>query len=176
MGFTGFDDPPGGIAKIIAGYHQFHAVRRAVASTVTANRSGGDRKAGVIWHTQGLGKSVLLAFYTGQLVGDPTRENLITNRNDLNNQRFTTLTMCRDRMRQPPIQAESGENLQWAMPRALGGVIFTTVQKCAPGRDEPYPMLPLVGVVAGKTHPRRSRSTMRWPTTRAQFKSWETIN
>lgn len=69
--FTGFDDTPRGIAKIIAGYHRFHAVRRAVGSTVTANRSGKDCKAGVIWHTQGLRKSVLMAFYSEQLVRDP---------------------------------------------------------------------------------------------------------
>ncbi len=85
--FTVFGDTPGGIAKIIAGYHQFHAVKRAVVSTVEASRSQGDRKAGVIWHTQGSGKSLLMAFYAGQLVREPAMENptivVITDRNDL---------------------------------------------------------------------------------------------
>jgi type I restriction enzyme R subunit len=73
--FTVFGDTGGGIVKIIAGYHQFHAVKRAVTSTVEASRSEGDRKAGVIWHTQGSGKSLLMAFYAGQLVREPAMEN-----------------------------------------------------------------------------------------------------
>lgn len=109
--FTVFGDRPDGFAKIIPGYHQFHAVKRAVASTVEASRSGGDRKVGVIWHTQGSGKSLLMAFYAGQLVREPAMENptivIITDRNDLDDQLFGTFSMCRDLLRQTPEQAES---------------------------------------------------------------------
>ncbi len=108
--FTVFGDTPGGIAKIIAGYHQFHAVKRAVDSTVAASRTQGDRKAGVIWHTQGSGKSLLMAFYAGQLVRALEMENptivVITDRNDLDDQLFATFSMCRDLIRQTPVQAD----------------------------------------------------------------------
>ena len=157
--FTVFGETPGGIAKIIAGYHQFHAVRRAVASTVAASRSGGDRKAGVIWHTQGSGKSLLMAFYAGQLVREPAMENptivVITDRNDLDDQLFGTFSMCRDLIRQTPVQADSREDLQKALSRASGGVVFTTIQKFAPEKGESYPMLTdrrNVVVIADEAH------------------------
>ncbi len=157
--FTVFSDTPGGIAKIIAGYHQFHAVKRAVASTIEASRSEGDRKAGVIWHTQGSGKSLLMAFYAGQLVRDPAMENptivVITDRNDLDDQLFGTFSMCRDLIRQPPVQADSREDLQKALSRASGGVVFTTIQKFAPEKGEAYPMLTdrrNVVVIADEAH------------------------
>lgn len=157
--FTVFGDTPGGIAKIIAGYHQFHAVRHAVVSTVEASRLEGDRKAGVIWHTQGSGKSLLMAFYAGQLVREPAMENptivVITDRNDLDDQLFATFSMCRDLIRQPPIQADSREDLQRALSRASGGVVFTTIQKFAPEKGEAYPMLTdrrNVVVVADEAH------------------------
>jgi type I restriction enzyme R subunit len=157
--FTVFGDTPGGIAKIIAGYHQFHAVKRAVISTVEASRSQGDRKAGVIWHTQGSGKSLLMAFYAGQLVREPAMENptivVITDRNDLDDQLFATFSMCRDLIRQTPIQAENREDLQKALARASGGVIFTTIQKFAPEKGEAYPMLTdrrNVVVIADEAH------------------------
>ena len=143
--FTLYGDTPGGIAKIIAGYHQFHAVKRAVASTVEASRSGGDRRAGVIWHTQGSGKSLLMAFYAGQLVREPAMENptivVITDRNDLDDQLFSTFSMCRDLIRQTPVQADSREDLQKALSRASGGVVFTTIQKFAPEKGAAYPLL-----------------------------------
>jgi type I restriction enzyme R subunit len=157
--FTVFGDTPGGIAKIIAGYHQFHAVKRAVISTVEASRSEGDRKAGVIWHTQGSGKSLLMAFYAGQLVREPAMENptivVITDRNDLDDQLFATFSMCRDLIRQTPVQADSREDLQKALARASGGVIFTTIQKFAPEKGEAYPMLTdrrNVVVIADEAH------------------------
>ncbi|MBA4491534.1 type I restriction endonuclease subunit R [Paracoccus sp. S1E-3] len=157
--FTVFGDTPGGIAKIIAGYHQFHAVRKAVTSTVEASTSGGDRKAGVIWHTQGSGKSLLMAFYAGQLVRDPAMENptivVITDRNDLDDQLFGTFSMCRDLIRQTPVQAESREDLQKALSRASGGVVFTTIQKFAPEKGEAYPRLTdrrNVVVIADEAH------------------------
>ena len=144
--FTVFGETGSGLAKIIAGYHQFHAVRHAVDKTVEASAPQGDRKVGVIWHTQGSGKSLLMAFYAGQLVRRPELENptivVITDRNDLDDQLFGTFSMCRDLIRQTPIQADSRDDLQSALSRASGGVIFTTIQKFSPATGESiYPML-----------------------------------
>jgi len=158
--FTVFGDTGSGVAKIIAGYHQFHAVRHAVESTVTASAPEGDRKVGVIWHTQGSGKSLLMAFYAGQLVRRPELENptivVITDRNDLDDQLFGTFSMCRDLIRQTPIQADSRDDLQKALSRASGGVIFTTIQKFAPAKGETeYPVLTdrrNVVVIADEAH------------------------
>lgn len=144
--FTVFGETGSGLAKIIAGYHQFHAVRHAVDKTVEASAPQGDRKVGVIWHTQGSGKSLLMAFYAGQLVRRPELENptivVITDRNDLDDQLFGTFSMCRDLIRQKPIQADSRDDLQSALSRASGGVIFTTIQKFSPATGETiYPRL-----------------------------------
>ncbi|MDP2358882.1 MAG: type I restriction endonuclease subunit R, partial [Beijerinckiaceae bacterium] len=174
--FTVFGETGSGVAKIIAGYHQFHAVRRAVDSTLRAlalntkqltearyvgglheapaayglpdvtGYPKGDKRIGVIWHTQGSGKSLLMAFYAGQLVRHPAMENptiiVITDRNDLDDQLFGTFSMCRDLIRQTPIQADSRDDLQAALSRASGGVIFTTIQKFSPATGEAiYPML-----------------------------------
>ena len=131
--FTVFGETGLGLAKIIAGYHQFHAVRHAVNSTVTASSPEGNQRVGVIWHTQGSGKSLLMAFYAGQLVKHPAMANptlvVLTDRNDLDDQLFSTFSMCRDLIRQTPLQAESREDLQKVLSRASGGVIFTTLQK-----------------------------------------------
>jgi type I restriction enzyme, R subunit len=131
--FTVFGDSGSGFVKIIAGYHQFHAVRHAVASTVRASATGGDKKVGVIWHTQGSGKSLLMAFYAGQLVLHPAMANptivVLTDRNDLDDQLFATFSMCHDLLRQTPVQADSREQLQSLLTRDSGGVIFTTLQK-----------------------------------------------
>lgn len=144
--FTVFGETGSGLAKLIAGYHQFHAVQHAVEKTVEASAPQGDRKVGVIWHTQGSGKSLLMAFYAGQLVRRPELENptivVITDRNDLDDQLFGTFSMCRDLIRQTPIQADSRDDLQSALSRASGGVIFTTIQKFSPATgDAIYPML-----------------------------------
>ncbi|MEI6209369.1 MAG: type I restriction endonuclease subunit R [Desulfuromonadales bacterium] len=166
--FSVFGNTGSGLIKIIAGYPQFHAVKRAVESTIRAialsprvmvaedpadyglsgvkNYQKGDRRVGVIWHTQGSGKSLLMAFYAGQLVRHPELENptivVLTDRNDLDDQLFATFSMCRDLIRQTPIQAESREDLQKALNRASGGVVFTTIQKFAPASGETvYPML-----------------------------------
>jgi type I restriction enzyme, R subunit len=144
--FTVFGETGSGLAKIIAGYHQFHAVLHAVKKTVEASAPQGDRKVGVIWHTQGSGKSLLMAFYAGQLVRRPELENptivIITDRNDLDDQLFGTFSMCRDLIRQTPIQADSRDDLKSALSRASGGVIFTTIQKFSPATGEAaYPML-----------------------------------
>ena len=131
--FTVFGDGGSGLVKIIAGYHQFHAVRHAVASTVRASSPEGDNKVGVIWHTQGSGKSLLMAFYAGQLVLHPAMANptlvVLTDRNDLDDQLFATFSMCGDLLRQTPVQADSREQLQALLTRDSGGVIFTTLQK-----------------------------------------------
>lgn len=158
--FIVFGDSGSGIAKIIAGYHQFHAVRHAVEATVAASAPEGNRKAGVIWHTQGSGKSLLMAFYAGQLVRHTEMANptlvIITDRNDLDDQLFGTFALCRDLIRQTPIQAESRDDLQAALNRASGGVIFTTIQKFAPTRGEDaYPVLTdrrNVVVIADEAH------------------------
>lgn len=150
--FTVFGETGSGLAKIVAGYHQYHAVNRAIESTIraawqacvaeepasyglpsVATQAKGDRRAGVIWHTQGSGKSLLMAFYAGRLVKHPALENptlvVLTDRNDLDDQLFSTFSMCRDLIRQTPLQAESREDLQKLLARASGGVIFTTLQK-----------------------------------------------
>ena len=160
--FTVFGDTGSGISKIIAGYHQYHAVRHAVKSTVGATSPEGNRKVGVIWHTQGSGKSLLMAFYAGQLVRRPELQNptivVMTDRNDLDDQLFGTFSMCRDLIRQTPIQAENREDLQKALNRASGGVIFTTIQKFAPARSggglsgADGPAQPLVVVIADEAH------------------------
>jgi type I restriction enzyme, R subunit len=143
--FIVFGEMGSGTAKIIAGYHQFHAVKKAVAATVEASKAKGDRKVGVIWHTQGSGKSLLMAFYAGQLVREPAMENptivVITDRNDLDDQLYSTFSMCRDLIRQTPMQATSREDLQQALARASGGVVFTTIQKFAPPKGETYTAL-----------------------------------
>ena len=158
--FTVFADTGSGLVKIVAGYHQFHAVRHAVKSTIAAASPKGDRRIGVIWHTQGSGKSLLMAFYAGQIIAHPAMENptfvVITDRNDLDDQLFGTFSMCRDLLRQTPQQADSREDLQKALTRPAGGVVFTTIQKFAPERGETdYPVLTdrrNVVVIADEAH------------------------
>jgi len=115
----------------------------------------GDRRAGVIWHTQGSGKSLLMAFYAGQLVRHPAMENptlvVLTDRNDLDDQLFATFSMCRDLIRQTPVQAESRDHLQSLLNRASGGVIFTTLQKFGEV-TEPLTTRRNVVVIADEAH------------------------
>lgn len=144
--FTVFADTDSGIAKIVAGYHQFHAVQHAVARTIEASNPKGDKRVGVIWHTQGSGKSYLMAFYAGQLVKTPELENptivVITDRIDLDDQLFQTFASCRDLIRQTPVKIESRDDLSTALNRASGGVIFTTIQKFATDDDRGiYPVI-----------------------------------
>lgn len=148
-----------GLIKIIAGYHQFHAVRHAVECTVKASSPDGDKRVGVIWHTQGSGKSLLMAFYAGRLVLHPAMQNptlvVLTDRNDLDDQLFSTFAMCRDLIRQTPVQAESREDLQKLLNRDAGGVIFTTIQKFSPEKGDDYPVLTSrrnVVVIADEAH------------------------
>jgi type I restriction enzyme R subunit len=146
--------------KILAGYHQFHAVRHAVARTIEATRPNGDRKVGVVWHTQGSGKSLLMAFYAGQIIKHPAMENptllIITDRNDLDDQLFGTFSMCKDLLRQTPQQADSREELRKLLDCPSGGVIFTTIQKFSPTEGETdHPLLTNrknVVVIADEAH------------------------
>ncbi|MGH6972257.1 MAG: type I restriction endonuclease subunit R, partial [Caulobacteraceae bacterium] len=144
--FTVFGDGGGGPFKIIGGYHQFHGARKALGEAIAATRPDGDRKIGVVWHTQGSGKSLLMAFFAGLVVKAPELENptvvVLTDRNDLDDQLSSTFGLCRDLIRQTPEQADSREDLKRLLDRASGGVIFTTVQKFAPERgEEDFPEL-----------------------------------
>ena len=159
------DDGSGKLVKKMAGYHQFHAVRIAVRETLRAaelqsegqetgrHESGcrpggevGDRRIGVVWHTQGSGKSLTMAFYSGAIISEPAMQNptivLLTDRNDLDDQLFTTFSRCRDLLRQPPAQAESRTDLREKLSVVSGGVVFTTIQKFFPEeRGDTHPTL-----------------------------------
>lgn len=145
--FIVFEDTEGGtIAKKIAGYHQFHAVKKAVDTTVHASSLEGDKQCGVVWHTQGSGKSLTMAFYAGSIIQHPQMENptlvLITDTNDLDDQLFGTFARCHQLLRQTPTQAQSRRHLRELLKVASGGVIFTTVQKFFPeGEETRFPQL-----------------------------------
>lgn len=144
--FVVFADGGSGLFKIIAGYHQFHGARKAVREAVAASGPDGDRKIGVIWHTQGSGKSYLMAFFAGLVVKAPELENptivVLTDRNDLDDQLAATFSLCKDLIRQEPSKADSREDLRRLLARNSGGVIFTTVQKFTPERgEEAFPEL-----------------------------------
>lgn len=144
--FTVFADRGDGPFKIIAGYHQFHGAQKAVREAIDASSPDGDRKIGVIWHTQGSGKSFLMAFFAGLAVRSVELQNptlvILTDRNDLDDQLFGTFSLCRDLIRQKPEQAENRDDLKRLLERSAGGVIFTTVQKFLPaGSEENFPLL-----------------------------------
>ena len=177
------DDGSGALVKKMAGYHQFHAVRVAVDETLRAaklqraeariaEREGhyeagrrpggepGDRRIGVVWHTQGSGKSLTMAFYTGAVIGEPAMENptvvVLTDRNDLDDQLFGTFSRCQDLLRQPPTQAESRADLRSKLSANAGGVVFTTIQKFFPEeRGDTHPSLSErrnIVVIADESH------------------------
>lgn len=144
--FTVYGDKGDGPFKIIAGYHQFHGAQKAVREAIEASKPGGDRKIGVIWHTQGSGKSFLMAFFAGLAVRSTELQNptlvILTDRNDLDDQLFGTFNLCHDLIRQKPEQAENRDDLKRLLGRSAGGVIFTTVQKfLPPGNEENFPLL-----------------------------------
>ena len=153
------DDGSGALVKKMAGYHQFHAVGVAVYETLRAAKleredarvtekpgryeagrkpggKTGDRRIGVVWHTQGSGKSLTMAFYAGAVIREPVMENptvvVLTDRNDLDDQLFGTFSRCQDLLRQPPTQAESRTDLRGKLSVNAGGVVFTTIQKFFP--------------------------------------------
>lgn len=145
--FIVFEDAGGGVlVKKMAGYHQYHAVNAALESTARAAGARGDRRVGVVWHTQGSGKSLTMAFYAGRVVLHPAMENptlvIITDRNDLDGQLYGTFARCHEILRQQPEQAQSRANLRELLTTASGGVVFTTVQKFFPteGEDQ-HPLL-----------------------------------
>ncbi|MFH1743642.1 MAG: type I restriction endonuclease subunit R [bacterium] len=136
----------GELVKKMAGYHQFHAVRVAVEASVGAAGPKGDRRCGVVWHTQGSGKSLTMVFYAGKIIQHPAMENptvvVITDRIDLDGQLFGTFSRCKDVLRQTPAQAEDREDLRNKLKVASGGVVFTTIQKFMPDvKGEKYPAL-----------------------------------
>ena len=176
------DDGSGALVKKMAGYHQFHAVQTAVAETrraaalqqAVAERppggryesrrqpagARGDRRVGVVWHTQGSGKSLTMAFYAGRIMRDLAMENptvvVLTDRNDLDDQLFTTFSRCADLLGLPPVQAESRADLRAKLAVASGGVVFTTIQKFFPEeKGDRHPLLSNrrnVVVIADEAH------------------------
>ncbi|MEJ1488722.1 MAG: type I restriction endonuclease subunit R, partial [Candidatus Sedimenticola sp. (ex Thyasira tokunagai)] len=143
------EDPKTGLTTVetvkkIAAYHQFYAVKKAVESTLVATGIDGSRKGGVVWHTQGSGKSLSMVFYAGKLVlalDNPTIV-MLTDRNDLDDQLFDTFASSRQLLRQEPVQAENRDDLRDRLKVASGGVIFTTMQKFSPkDGDAIYPLL-----------------------------------
>lgn len=168
--FIVFEDMGGGVrVKKMAGYHQYHAVNVALQETVRAcappaspwrvredegsyfakgqkDAKPGDRRVGVVWHTQGSGKSLTMAFYAGRVVLHPAMENptlvMITDRNDLDDQLYGTFARCHELLRQQPVQAQSRAHLQELLRTTSGGVVFTTVHKFFPtnGEDQ-HPLL-----------------------------------
>lgn len=126
------------LTKKMAGYHQYHAVNKAVAETVKATAPEGDKKVGIIWHTQGSGKSLSMAFYAGKIIQHPAMANptlvVLTDRNDLDEQLFTTFSKCHELLRQQPAQAADRADLKDKLNVASGGVVFTTIQKFAPDK------------------------------------------
>jgi type I restriction enzyme R subunit len=169
--FIVFEEDPdsGDLHKIIAGYHQFHAVNAAVQQTVRASGLGfadstqggrpGDRRVGVVWHTQGSGKSFSMLFYAARIVRHPVMQNptlvVITDRNDLDDQLFGQFQRCADILGQSPVQAASREHLRELLNRASGGVLFTTIQKFTPDKGEAMPALSTrqnIVVIADEAH------------------------
>ena len=171
------DDGSGALIKKMAGYHQFHAVEAAVAETLRAaerlkeetghqepgRKAGGapgDRRIGVVWHTQGSGKSLTMAFYAGRIIREPAMANptvvVLTDRNDLDDQLFATFSRCRELLRQPPAQAGSRADLRNKLSVESGGVVFTTIQKFFPEeKGDTHPALSQrrnIVVIADEAH------------------------
>ncbi len=136
-----FEDEGKGPIKKVAGYHQFFAVRKAMDAIAGAR--GQDGKAGVIWHTQGSGKSLLMTFLAGRVMHDPQLENptllVLTDRNDLDNQLFATFARCKDILGEEPVQADSISDVKTLLDRDVGGVVFSTIQKFRPDAGGVFP-------------------------------------
>ncbi|MBK9447519.1 MAG: type I restriction endonuclease subunit R [Betaproteobacteria bacterium] len=181
--FIVFEEDPdtGALHKIIAGYHQFHAVNAAVEETVRASGMAeknqlrqdtgtywagsmhggkpGDRRAGVVWHTQGSGKSFSMLFYAARVVRHPAMQNptlvVLTDRNDLDDQLFGQFQRCHDLLGQTPVQAGGRDELRALLNRASGGVVFTTIHKFMPEKGEAMPCLSArqnIVVIADEAH------------------------
>jgi len=158
--FIVFEDDGDTAIKKMAGYHQFHAVARALEATTAASQPQGDRRVGVVWHTQGSGKSLTMAFYAGRVVLHPAMQNptviVLTDRNDLDEQLFGTFARCKELLRQTPEQARDRAHLRALLKVASGGVVFTTIQKFMPEtRGDTFPLLSArsnIVVVADEAH------------------------
>ncbi|MCU0662786.1 MAG: type I restriction endonuclease subunit R [Myxococcota bacterium] len=148
------------VIKKMAGYHQFHAVARAVEATLEASRPSGNRQVGVVWHTQGSGKSLTMAFYAGRVILHPDMQNptlvVLTDRNDLDDQLFNTFAGCAELLRQAPEQARDRAHVRELLQVAAGGVVFTTIQKFLPEtRGDTFPQLSArknIVVIADEAH------------------------
>ncbi|MCK9395191.1 MAG: type I restriction endonuclease subunit R [Methylobacter sp.] len=144
--FVLFEDD-GALVKKIAGYHQFHAVRSAITQVVAASRPGGSHKGGVVWHTQGSGKSITMTCFAARVMREVTMENptivVITDRNDLDGQLFGVFSLSQDLLREQPVQGETRQDLRAKLAnRPSGGIVFATIQKFMPGEDEDsFPVL-----------------------------------
>lgn len=143
--------------KKIAAYHQYYAVNKAVESTIKASATDGDRKGGVVWHTQGSGKSLSMVFYSGKIVLNLNNPTIlvITDRNDLDDQLFDTFASATQLLRQTPVQAENRQHLKELLKVASGGVVFTTIQKFQPDEGNVFDTLTErnnVIVVADEAH------------------------
>ncbi|MBU2838770.1 type I restriction endonuclease subunit R [Acidithiobacillus thiooxidans] len=136
------------VIKKMAAYHQFHAAQKALLTTLAAAGIGGDRRGGVVWHTQGSGKSLTMLFFAGMLIQHPALENptllMLTDRNDLDGQLFGTFAAGKPLLRQKPQQADSVSNLRELLQRASGGVLFSTIQKFQKDRDQPLGQHPVL--------------------------------
>jgi type I restriction enzyme, R subunit len=182
--FLVFEESQSGLVKKMAGYHQFHAVNLAVAETIRAcsdhtwdldgsfmgraaeglieptRMAPGDKRIGVVWHTQGSGKSLTMVFYAGRIIMHPEMSNptivVITDRNDLDDQLFGTFGRCSELLRQPPDQVRDRADLRTKLTRDSGGVIFTTIHKFLP--EEKGDRLPVLSdrrnivVIADEAH------------------------
>ena len=126
--------------KKLAAYHQYYAVNKAVQSSVIASGVNGDKRGGVVWHTQGSGKSLSMVFYSGKLITTPEMRNptivVITDRNDLDDQLFDTFAASVQLLRQEPVQAENRDHLKQLLKVASGGIVFTTIQKFMPENNK----------------------------------------
>ena len=144
--FVLFEDD-GTLVKKIAGYHQFHAVRLAITQVIAASRPGGSQKGGVVWHTQGSGKSITMTCFAARVMREVAMENptivVITDRNDLDGQLFGVFSLSQDLLREQPVQGETRQDLRAKLAnRPSGGIVFATIQKFMPGEDEDsYPIL-----------------------------------
>ena len=144
--FVLFEDD-GTLIKKIAGYHQFHAVRAAITRVVEVSRPEGNHKGGVVWHTQGSGKSITMTCFAARVMQEPAMENptivVITDRNDLDGQLFGVFSLSQDLLREQPVQVITRQDLRTKLSnRPSGGIVFATIQKFMPGADEDvFPIL-----------------------------------
>ena len=138
--FVLFEDD-GALVKKVAGYHQFHAVRAAIQQVVVSSRPDGSHKGGVVWHTQGSGKSITMTCFAARVMQETAMENptivVITDRNDLDGQLFGVFSLAQDLLREQPVQANTRQDLRVKLGnRPSGGIVFATIQKFMPGEDE----------------------------------------